>query len=59
MDIKFYIQALEQIKTQNAQVQLAICQVLGALNGEQFKQDEPLRVALCTLGVELLYQIYA
>ena len=39
MDIKFYIQALEQIKTQNAQVQLAICQVLGALKGEQFKQN--------------------
>ena len=39
MDIKYYIQALEQIKTQNAQVQLAICQVLGALKGEQFKQD--------------------
>ena len=39
MDIKFYIDALEQIKTQNTQVQLAICQVLGALKGEQFKQQ--------------------
>lgn len=38
MEITDYIRALEQIKTQNAQVHLAICQVLGALKGEQFKQ---------------------
>ena len=38
MEITDFIKALEQIKTQHTQVHLAICQVLGALKGEQFKQ---------------------
>lgn len=37
MDIIYYIQALEEIKTQTAQLQLAVSQVLGALKGESFK----------------------
>lgn len=39
MDIIYYIQALEEIRKQTTQLQLSICQVLGALKGEQIKQQ--------------------